>query len=494
MSSVYKRGSFWWLAFKMPGGQRVLRSSGIPSTAPASEALKMLALVEKQLASETITVHSKMTVGEWAIQWTAVREGHKQTNAKKDFERLKLHVLPTLGGKRIGAVTTADVRALVAKLRTSELAPRTVINTYGLVRRLFNDAVAEALLIASPCVLKRKDLPKKRDKDPSWRAGAVFSREEAELLLTAPAVPLDRRVTYALGLLGGMREGEIAALKWSSLDRHAEPLSRLLVTQSFTRANKAAKSTKTGNPRVVPVHPVLERVLGEWQSTGFASLFGREPREGDLLVPNRHGGFRTDNTFVKGLAADLEALGMRHRTMHNTRRTFISLGRTDGANPAVLKSITHDQVGDQFDQYTTFTFDAQCEAVLSLKLAGRIIQTVAARATGTAATPPATLRGETMKTETQATGITTETSTARQWAEGDSNPPLTGRTKRSSGLSRVYRGSEGLARPLKGVERSNVATRAIEAELSATLSDFRHGRDRERLAARLRQLLIMVRR
>ena len=57
--------------------------------------------------------------------------------------------------------------------------------------------------------------------------------------------------------------------------------------------------------------------------------------------------------------------------------------RSDGANRDVLKTITHDQVGDQFDQYTTFTWAVKCEAVTALQLSGRATHLVSAAATGT---------------------------------------------------------------------------------------------------------------
>ena len=41
----------------------------------------------------------------------------------------------------------------------------------------------------NPCQLKRGELPKKADKDPTWRAGAVFTRGEVELLISSPDLP-----------------------------------------------------------------------------------------------------------------------------------------------------------------------------------------------------------------------------------------------------------------------------------------------------------------
>jgi integrase len=429
-----------------------------------------------------------MTVAEWAVQWTTTRKEARQTNAGRDFDRLKLHVLPTLGGRRIGSVGPADVRKLVAMLRTKDLAPRTVINTYGLVRRLFADAVADELILSTPCVLKRRDLPKKTDKDPTWRAKAVFTRGEAELLLSSPLVPLDRRLTYALGFCAGMREGEIAALRWEALDRELGPLPRLLVSESFSRANGFAKSTKTGNPREVPVHPALARVLGDWQANGFEASFGRAPQSTDLLIPNRHGGYRTDNTFVKGLSRDLEALGLRARRFHDTRRTFISLGRTDGANPAVLKTVTHDQVGDQFDQYTTFSWETKCEAVTCLKLTGRASHVaIASLATGT---DPVTRS----VTEAPETPATIGHPTTFLHGQGGTRTRFPGGPQGShSGIPLGSERGEARQGSLRPVPCHNVTADSVTEALAEALEDFRARGDKARLAARLRVLLASLR-
>ena len=48
-------------------------------------------------------------------------------------------------------------------------------------------AVADELIMASPCVLARGVLPKNIDADPGFRAKAVFSREELETLISHPA-------------------------------------------------------------------------------------------------------------------------------------------------------------------------------------------------------------------------------------------------------------------------------------------------------------------
>ncbi len=76
---------------------------------------------------------------------------------------------------------------------------------------MFEDALADDLIESNPCAIKRGELPAKIDKDPTWRSGAVFTREEVEQLLSDDRIPEERRTLYALLFLGGMRIGEAEA-------------------------------------------------------------------------------------------------------------------------------------------------------------------------------------------------------------------------------------------------------------------------------------------
>jgi hypothetical protein len=54
---------------------------------------------------------------------------------------------------------------------------------------MFEDAVADELIASNPCAVKRGGLPAKIDKDPTWRSGAVFTREEVERLIRMNEFP-----------------------------------------------------------------------------------------------------------------------------------------------------------------------------------------------------------------------------------------------------------------------------------------------------------------
>ncbi|WP_052559455.1 hypothetical protein [Enhygromyxa salina] len=137
----------------------------------------------------------------------------------------------------------------------------------------------EEIVETNPCDVHRKHLGRSGDKDPEWRASALYKRDEIIRLISEPLIPPDRRVLYTISFFTGLRLGEVAETCW----RHwtpADPASKLLVAHSYTN------STKTDTPREVPVHPLLELVLRAWHDHGFEQAIGHAPQPDDPLIPS----------------------------------------------------------------------------------------------------------------------------------------------------------------------------------------------------------------
>ncbi len=126
-----------------------------------------------------------------------------------------------------------------------KLAPRTIRNIYGMLHTMFVDAKVEGLIVSNPCELPRDALPKRRDKDATWRASAVLVASEVERLISDERIPEDRRVVYAVLALAGLRFGEAAALTWGSYDPTLASLGKLVVAASYSVKKKAVKAVKT---------------------------------------------------------------------------------------------------------------------------------------------------------------------------------------------------------------------------------------------------------
>ncbi len=142
---------------------------------------------------------------------------------------------------------------------------------------MFRDAAIAGAIEQTPCILTKAQLGPLSDSDPEWRDAAVYTRDEAEVMISHPGIPMDRRVYYGFGLLAGMRPGEIAALRWRNYDPSVQPLGKLTIASALNTRKNEVKGTKTGAVRRVPVHSTLAALLAEWKLSGWAAMMGRQP-------------------------------------------------------------------------------------------------------------------------------------------------------------------------------------------------------------------------
>jgi len=375
MGTVYARGKKLWVGFKRADGKTVYRATpyrlGEEEKAHAAlrEAERMVAAELRARGGAQAAAASGITLGEFLRPWLEQQESRGLHSTYTYRSIATHHLLPRFGSTPMADIRPRDVRAWVDEMRAAGHAPKSIRNRYGLLHRVFADAVMEELVASSPCVLTSHALPAKRDKDSDWRPTAVFTAAEAERIIHSPQVERERRVLYALLFLGGLRFGEAVALRWRHWDRTARPLTRIHVAVSFNSRLGVEKPTKTETPRLVPVHPVLETILRTWMAVVPSApddliLTGPETaraRKGD----DPH---LTHQTAFKRWDADLDALGLRHRRMHDTRRTFISLCQAGGANRDHVTWITHGAPGDMLGDYTTMPWEPLCAAVSCLQV------------------------------------------------------------------------------------------------------------------------------
>lgn len=355
----------YWISFIGPDGRQYFEKAG----PDRREAERLFRQRKREVADGTWAPPAQLaaattTVADYAERWLKRRFEDGKRSAQDDKERLERHVLPRIGKRVVEELKPRDVRDLVlALVREKKLAPRTIRNVYGVFRTMMRDAVVDELIATNPCVLPAGTLPKKVDKNPTWRATALYTREEVVALITDQRIPEDRRIFYALEFLAGLRFGEAAGRRWRDWDASALPLGRLTVATQYDD-----QPLKTERPREVPVHPVLVLLLAHWKSFGFALYFGREPIADDLMVPSRLGRTRSHRHMHRMMHEDCDRLGLRPRRQHDARRTFITLCRTDGARKDVLEKVTHNAGGDIIDLYSSLPWPLLCEAVACLRI------------------------------------------------------------------------------------------------------------------------------
>lgn len=377
---VYKRGRILWISYAGPNGETVREST---KQGDARVARRLYAARKREVAEGSWIPPKlrgpggRVTVADYAARWIERQRDRDLQSIRSEEQRLRDHVLPLIGNARLETLKPKDVIRFVEELRRRQradgeglLAPRSVRHCYDILRRMCRDAVIDEVIPATPCVLPPRTLPAKRDRDPAWRATAVFTRSEVEALISDERVPWDRRVFYALAFLLGCRHGEAAGRRWEHYDAEARPLGRMMIATQYDD-----RALKVDTPREVPVHPTLAAILDRWRSEGFAMFFGRSPRSRDFIVPEvdasyhrRIGQHRLDGSSLRRLGYDLDKLGLRRRRQHDARRTLISIGRTDGCDRDILKACTHGDRREVFDQYTTWPWEAKCREVAKIRI------------------------------------------------------------------------------------------------------------------------------
>jgi integrase len=386
MASTYARGRVLWMRSRgAPGGKPIQRSTGYrlchdagesggcPTCATARAAAQRYADEIARLAAEQrpgapIAVP---TVAAFASAWVAERKSRRIASARQAECRMNLHVLPTIGSRPLDQVSRRDVRDLVRGLRAADrLAPRTIALVAGDLRSMFASAVVEEIIAVNPAAaLPRGELPPRVDRDPEWRASAVFSTREVEMLISDPRIPVDRRVVNAIKALAGLRHGEVAGLRWRHFDAGIAPLGSLLVATSYDTGR-----TKTATPRRVPVHATLAAILASWKLEHWPRIHGRTPGLDDYIVPSAAGTPLTAPGSARRFREDLQRLGLRvkagrfrSRGGHDLRSFFISACQENGAHADLLKIVTHPARRDVWSGYTRASWPALCAEVSKLK-------------------------------------------------------------------------------------------------------------------------------
>lgn len=254
-----------------------------------------------------------------------------------------------------------ELRAITKPDGSRQLSDRSIMDVLGVLRRSFASAIRAELCDRQPVVIEAG----------TWshvsKVREPYTAAEVVVLTRNVKIPWPTRVLAALWLLAGLRQGEGCGLKWKCLDLESRPLAGLDIAEQWR-----GEPLKTKRARAVPVHPALLAILKDWAETGFEAHTGRKPTPDDYIVPeldgfgvwNCYGSHTSYWAFVKAC----EAVGVRYRTVHSCRHTFVTLCRRGGARADVLERVSHNASGKVIDRYTHFDWKPLCEAVLCMRL------------------------------------------------------------------------------------------------------------------------------
>jgi len=196
-------------------------------------------------------IRPNATVTEFAHDWLKRRD--KRTRAA-DTQRLRDHVLPLLGHRRLRDLRSEDVADVVRHtLGKKGMTVKSARNAYDTFAELLAEALARGVLRGDPRQLPPDIWPVEPTSVPR------FTPAEVEALTHDERLDLDQRIHNLLAFHSGLDSREVCELRFG-----------------------------TWRERVrAPLAPELAAALERWQRGGFESVHGRAPRADDWLVPRR---------------------------------------------------------------------------------------------------------------------------------------------------------------------------------------------------------------
>lgn len=219
-------------------------------TGTKREAQKECARLITEMEGGGYAEPSKETVAKFLARWIDHMRSQVSPRTLERYEELALKsIAPLLGGSiltklRPETISAAYSKALVSGRRDAKggLAPRTVHHMHRILRQALDQAVGWRLIVRNPAdAVKPPKVERQRMK-------ALDPAETAVLL--AHFRPTRMFTPVLLGVMCGLRRGEVTALRWQSVDLARAQLAIAESTEQ-TKAGTRLKETKNGRSRTV---------------------------------------------------------------------------------------------------------------------------------------------------------------------------------------------------------------------------------------------------
>lgn len=283
---------------------------------------------------------------------------------------IRNHFVPALGHYRLDQVTPAVVQAFVASLRAGGMAPSTVHKARQRLSTAFAWAVGMRLIAENPVTPVRTPKGAHRvDK------GAMMTEEEVTAFCRVIRGDRDEGV-YLLGLLLGLRIGEVMGLSWDHVDLQAHEARIVQQVQRVTGRGMVVKPLKTGRAgaRVVPlplrlVEALWARRLVEAQDRERAWTTWREDFDRHRLVfRSRQGTPLEQNEVRRRFLALLAQIDLPPRRFHDLRHNCATILFGRGVSAKLVQELLgHTNIGITLDLYTHVPKGAMRTAVAEME-------------------------------------------------------------------------------------------------------------------------------
>ncbi|MDR0684478.1 MAG: site-specific integrase [Spirochaetaceae bacterium] len=269
---------------------------------------------------------------------------------KLHHEDVKRHIEPFQGfrGVTLRSLTAGKIRDWMTWAAEKGMSGRR-INT-----------VLQSMRIAVRYAVSREEL----DRDPFKTIGeaeeqskekGVLTPGEVSRLIHAPVTDPRTRLAVLLGILCGLRRGEVRGICWGDIGEGIITVCHNWIDGEGIKAPKCKGGAIRENKRSVPFPASVALAIEAVRQTSTnpapdCFVFEGMRRPGEPL---------SNNFFRRALASELVAIGIddseqrrRNLSFHGLRHSYITLGRLGGISDIEIQALAGHRSGAMMERYS----------------------------------------------------------------------------------------------------------------------------------------------
>jgi len=301
----------------------------------------------------------KLTVADYLDAWLTDTARYQVSEGSYErYERtLRNHLKPFFSHIKLREINAAHVRAFKARKIEEGLNPNTVGVMQAVLSTALNQAVDDGLIPSNPAARVKKAAT--RGKQPM----RSLSHEEASRLAAVVSGTRDEALIL-LALRTGIRQGELAALRWEDLELDGPRPTITIQHSADTRKQTRVSTTKTGEERRVRIGPRMVEVLRRHRARQREErMKASDWEDPGLVFPNTKGKIRRRDSAVRSFKRYLEEARIPTDVrFHDLRHTAGTLALRQGMPlHAVSKMLGHSDPAMTLRRYAHVLEDMKDE-------------------------------------------------------------------------------------------------------------------------------------
>lgn len=316
-----------------------------------AEVRKKLTEAQAQIDGGAFVAPSKITVAEWGKTWLSdCLHGKNQETVSSYEAKLRLHILPAIGEKRLTELKPIVITHFYNQLQDKGLSDKTISCIHGALHKMIQDAVTNEIIKENVCDkvhppktnTVKKEMHPLKDKQVSVFLESIKGNSMEHLFFTA--------------LFTGARESELIGLTWDCIDfeRGMIHLYRQLKRDRsrkeyvFTSLKNRESRTFAPPADVMKALKAVKRQQAEWQLKAGESW----NNQNNLVFTNEIGERLSTRTVYRAFKKIVDGMGLHEVRLHDLRHTYSVLALQNGMDYKTLSSnLGHATVAFTMDVY-----------------------------------------------------------------------------------------------------------------------------------------------